>query len=110
MANVTTIDSPSPSLVPGQAPSGTMLAAFEFTLNQSVTFVDWNELLSAVTIPSSVSTNGHTFDAYGYDLTLSVAEGYNLGTVSGTTISFGSGLGPVGLLANHTYLIVLMMQ
>jgi len=87
-----------------------MLVAFEFTLDRSVKFADWFFLLTTITIPSSLATNGHTFDEYGYDLTQGVGGGYNIGTVQGTMISFGQGLGPVTLLGNHTYLVVLTMR
>jgi hypothetical protein len=39
-----------------------------------------------------------------------VGEGSNPGTLNGNTISFAPGPGPVTLLANHKYLIVLTMQ
>lgn len=109
-ATVVTIDKPGVSLIPGQAPPGTVLAGFEFMLNQSVTFTNWYRLLTTITIPSATAANGRTFSEYGYDVTAGVAEGYNPGTVSGTTISFGAGFGPVTLLANHTYLIILTAQ
>jgi hypothetical protein len=109
-ATITTIDGTAASLIPGQLPPGKMLAAFEFELNQSVTFIDWYRLLTTITIPSSITPGGHTFSEYGYDLKNAVAEGSNPGIINGWTISFAPGPGPVTLLANHTYLLVLSMQ
>ena len=109
-ATAVTIVKPSASLVPGQAPPGKMLVAFELTLNQNVTFADWYSLLTTITIPADVSTSGRALNEYGYDLTAGVAEGYNLGTVNGSTISFGGGLGPVTLLGSDTQLVVLAIQ
>jgi hypothetical protein len=109
-AAITTIDGPAANLVPGQLPPGEMLAAFEFELNQNVTFVDWYRLLTTITIPSSIASGSDTFSEYGFDLTKAVGEGSNPGAISGRTISFAPGPGPVTLLANHTYLIVLTMQ
>ena len=109
-ARIAVINAPSANLLPGQAPSGNLLVAFELTLGQSVTFAKWYRLLTTITIPPSVSTAGRAFSEYGYDVTKGVAEGSNPGTVNGTTSLFNPGLGPVMLLANHTYLIVLAMQ
>ncbi len=110
VATINTIGAPSASLMPGQPPPGKVLVAFELTLNQSVTFASWYRLLTTITVPTSVVTAGHTFSEYGYDLTNSVGEGYNPGNINGTTISFSPGLGPVTLLANHSYLTILAMQ
>jgi hypothetical protein len=109
-ASITTIVAPPISLVPGPAPPGEMLVAFEFELNQDVTFIDWYRLLTTITIPSSIATSGRTFSEYGYDLTNAVGEGFTPGTLNGKTISFAPSSGPVTLLANHTYLIVQTMQ
>ena len=92
---------------PNPQPSGTILVSFEITLSQSVTFSEWHDLLTTITVPSTVPTSGHSFNEYGYDLTTGVAQGLNPGTVSGATIAFGSGIGPV-TLESHTYLIVLV--
>lgn len=109
-ASISTISAPSASLVPAPPPSGTMLVAFELTLNQSVTFTSWYRMLTTITVPASVATSGHPFSEYGYDLTSQVGEGSNPGTLNGATITFAPGFGPVTLLANHTYLIVLAME
>jgi hypothetical protein len=104
-ATLTTLPPPPVS----GAPPGTELAAFELTLSGSVTFAQWSELPSSIMIPPVVPTAGHSFGAYGYDLTTGVAEGWNPGTVAGTTITFGPGLGPV-TLTGHTYLMILAMN
>jgi hypothetical protein len=109
-ASITTIDAPAVSIVPGPTPPGNLPAAYEFELNQTVTFVDWYRLLTTITVPSSIASSGHTFREYGYDLTNAVGEGYNPGTINGNTISFAPGPGPVKLLANHKYLLVLSVQ
>jgi hypothetical protein len=106
-ASITTIEAPAASMVPGPAPPGEMPAAFEFELNQDVTFVDWYRLLTTITVPSSLASSGHVFSEYGYDLTVGVGEGSNPGVINGNTISFAPGPGPVKLLANHKYLLVL---
>jgi hypothetical protein len=89
-----------------QSIPGTPLAAFEFTLSQSVTFQDWQGLLTTITIPRGIATAGRTFDEYGYDLTANTADGFNPGTVNGQTISFTVSSGSV-TLQNHRYLLVL---
>jgi hypothetical protein len=109
-ATITTFAAPSASLIPTQPPSGTLLAAFEFSLNNSVTFSQWNRMPTAITIPASAASTMHSYSAYGYDLTTGVAEGYNPGTLSANTITFTPGLGPVTLLGGHTYLMVLAEQ
>ena len=110
IANVTAITNPPASIVPMDPPSGTMLVAYELTLNQAVTFTVWNGFISSVTLPQSIQPSGHTFSDYGYDLTLGVASGSDPGTVNGSVVSFPAGRPPVTLLANHTYLMVLAMQ
>lgn len=109
-ASITTIEAPAATIVPGSTPPGEMPAAFEFELNQDVTFVDWNRLLTTITVPSSLASSGHAFSEYGYDLTIGVGEGSNPGIINGNTISFAPGPGPVKLLANHKYLLVLSVQ
>ncbi len=94
------------SQLTSQSVPGTPLASFELTLPQSVTFANWQGLLTSITIPPTLSTAGHTFDEYGFDLTANVASGYNPGTVVGTTIDFSVSATSV-TLANHTYLLVL---
>lgn len=106
-ATIVTVDQPGASLIPGQTPPGTELVGFELTLNENVTFTNWYRMLTTIVIPSAPSPDGGTFSEYVYDVTAGIAEGSNPGTLSGTTISFGIGLGPVTLLANHTYLIIL---
>jgi hypothetical protein len=92
--------------LPPPAPAGTPLVSFTFALASSVTFVNWNRIPSEITIPSSLSTAGHTFAVYGYDLTTGVAMGNNPGIVNGTTITFSPGVGPV-TLTTDTYAYVL---
>jgi hypothetical protein len=94
--------------LPGPAPRGTPLATFEFTPSADVTFSAWNDLLTTITI-EPMPTAGHTFEEYGYDLTSGVAQGENPGPLSGNTVSFGSGFGPVTLLPHH-YAVVLVMN
>lgn len=105
----TTLAGPQANLVPaGQMSPGTMLVAFEFTLNANVTFSNWKRLLTTITIPSSVLTAGDMFNGYGYDRTANIGE--SPGVVTGTSINLGSGLGPVTLFGGHTYLSVLTEQ
>ncbi len=91
-------------------PPGTMLIAYEITLNNDVTFTVWNGFLSSVVLPQSLQPSGHTFSDYGYDLTVGVASGSDPGTVMGSTVIFPAGRFAVTLLAKHTYLMVLGMQ
>jgi hypothetical protein len=104
-ATLTTLPPPTVS----NPPPGTELAAFELKLSASVTFAAWYSLLTSITIPPAVPTAGHSFGEYGYDLTTGVAEGWNPGTVAGTSITFEPGLGPV-TLTDHTYLMILVMN
>ncbi len=94
--------------IPGPQPPGAILVSFEFTLSQSVKFADWHELLTTITIPATIPTSGRSLYEYGYDLTKGIGIGINPGTVSGTSIVFRSGGGPVTLTAD-TYLLVLVI-
>ena len=95
--------------LPSLPPKGTELVNATLTLSQTVTFTNWYRLPTTITLPASIETQGHSFAAYGYDLTAGVEEGWNPGTVTGRTIAFGAGLGPV-TLKNHTYLYILTMR
>jgi len=110
VATITTITNPPASLIPMDRPPGTMLIAYELTLNEDVRFTVWNGFLSSVTLPQSIRPSGRSFADYGFDLTLGVASGSDPGTVSGSIVSFPAGRLPVTLVANHTYLMVLVMQ
>jgi hypothetical protein len=110
VATVTTIANAPASLIPMDPPRGTMLIAYELLLNQNVTFTVWNGFISSVVLPQSIQPSGHAFSDYGYDLALDVASGSDLGTVSGSIVTFPAGRFAVTLLANHTYLMVLAMQ
>lgn len=108
-AGVVTTVNPVLTYPAGNTPPGTVLAAFDFTLDRSVTFRGWNRLPSAVTIPAGLAVAGHTLEIVGFDRTTNVAIGINPGSVAGTTVTFSPGLGPV-TLTPHTFEFVLTVR
>ena len=93
----------------GVAPPGIFLVAFTFTLNQSVTFSQWQRNPTTVSIPVAAAARKGQYAIYGYDETLGMGIGSNPGSMNGTSITFSPGFGPVTLDA-HTYLFLLTVR